>query len=124
MKAAGKATESARTMGVAALFGAAWLALMVVAYSTDAGGLLPLSDAALALELPEHCDATRTLSGYTISCDVTKSGALTEQLGARSDAVLSSVAAQVETALQLTDGLRDVRTEVSQLDPSAATAAR
>jgi hypothetical protein len=63
------AGDSARTVGVALLFGAAWFVAMAVATSVEDGGLLPLSDDSLALELPEHCAATRTLSGIAISCD-------------------------------------------------------
>jgi hypothetical protein len=62
-------SESARTIGVAVMFGAAFLVAMVAASSSQDGGLLPLSDDALALDLPEHCEAKRTLSGIAIACD-------------------------------------------------------
>lgn len=61
--------ESARTIGAALLFGAAFLVAMAAASSSQDGGLMPLSDDVLALDLPENCEAKRTLSGIAISCD-------------------------------------------------------
>jgi hypothetical protein len=96
--------ESARTIGIALLFAGAWFVAMAVATSVEDGGLVPLSDEALSLELPEHCTASRSLSGIAISCDdlETPAQARAPLAFEESDgsALAAAAAAQFETAMQ------------------------
>jgi len=64
-----KAWEEIDAIGRLALFGVAFAGATACTYLTDDGGLPPLMDTELPLALPEHCEANRTLSGYTVTCD-------------------------------------------------------
>jgi hypothetical protein len=61
--------EELNAVGRLALFGVAFAGATACTYLTDDGVLPPLMDTELPLALPEHCEANRTLSGYTVTCD-------------------------------------------------------
>jgi hypothetical protein len=63
-----------QTIGKAALLGAAWLGTTGCTYLSEDGAVVELSEETLALDLPDHCEATRTPTGYTITCDEAVSG--------------------------------------------------
>src|SRR5688572_3759554 len=62
------AREEALTVGRTVLLGAAWILASACTYLAEDGSVMFPANEAFALELPEHCEATRTSSGYTISC--------------------------------------------------------
>jgi len=52
-----------------ALFGMAFAGATACTYMTEDGALPPPMDLELQFDLPEHCEASRTLSGYVVTCD-------------------------------------------------------
>src|SRR6187551_3058607 len=62
------AREEVLTVGRTVLLGAAWVLATACTYLTEDGGVVFAEDDAMALELPDNCEAHRTASGYTVSC--------------------------------------------------------
>lgn len=62
------AREEVLTVGRTVLLGAAWILATACTYLTEDGGVVFAEGDAMALELPDNCEAHRTASGYTVSC--------------------------------------------------------
>jgi hypothetical protein len=61
--------EDVDAMGRLALFGLAFAAITVGTFVAEERALPPLTDRDLQFDLPENCEANRTSSGYTVTCD-------------------------------------------------------
>jgi hypothetical protein len=61
--------EEVGMIGCVAVFGMVLVGAMAWPDLRNDGALPPLSDTELSLNLPEHCQAKRTTSGYVMTCD-------------------------------------------------------
>jgi len=74
MAAAWMVREEVLTVGRTVLLGAAWILATACTYLTEDGGVTFSEAEAFALNLPDNCEAHRTASGYTVSCDEAAEG--------------------------------------------------